>query len=160
MSDDLTPDENEPQEPRGLRAQLEAEQKARRESEARLAELERKAAFAEALGPKLSEPWAKFFTKGYDGDLTPDAIRDEATKAGFLPAEGTPAPQPEAQPTPQVDPALQQIAQMSAAAQGASAPALPSTYADDVAAAKTKAELDEVMRRYRPDDFKPGAFGV
>lgn len=61
------------------------EEKASRvgELETQLAEVKRQAAFIEA-GITSANPAYKYFTKAYDGDLTPEAIRAEATAAGFL----------------------------------------------------------------------------
>lgn len=53
------------------------------EAEKRAAEAERRAAFAEA-GIKLSDPKMSYFVKGYDGEMTAEAITAAATEAGFL----------------------------------------------------------------------------
>jgi hypothetical protein len=64
----------------------------RLEGRAKLADqLAREIAFLKA-GVKPDDPKLSYFVKGYDGDLTPDAIRAEAVNAGFLPA---PEPSPE-----------------------------------------------------------------
>lgn len=54
-------------------------------AEQRAVEAERRAAFAEA-GIKLSDPKMSYFVKGYDGEMTADAITAAATEAGFLAA--------------------------------------------------------------------------
>lgn len=46
---------------------------------------ERELAFAKA-GVDLADPKLSYFVKGYSGDLTPDAIKQEAVNAGFLAA--------------------------------------------------------------------------
>lgn len=56
--------------------------------EARLAELERRDIFAQA-GIPTSDPAAKYFIKGYDGELTPEAIRAAAIEARVMPATTT-----------------------------------------------------------------------
>jgi len=62
------------------------------EAEAKLAQYERRDAFRSAgLDPDDSK--VSYFVKGYEGELTPDAIAAEATAAGFL--NGTPAAQPD-----------------------------------------------------------------
>lgn len=63
--------------------QLEAENAALREREASNAEAARKLAFVEA-GVDPSLPVAKYFMKGYDGELTPDAIREAAIEAQII----------------------------------------------------------------------------
>lgn len=65
--------------------------------------LERENAFLKA-GMPVEDPKLSYFIKGYDGPLTPDAIRAEAVAAGFMTA---PAPTE----------AEQQIATTAAAAQ-------------------------------------------
>lgn len=65
---------------------LEKQAKAASEAVARAEAAERRLAFAEA-GIPLSDPKMAYFVKGYDGDISPDAIRQAATDAGFLAAE-------------------------------------------------------------------------
>ncbi|MGA1564539.1 MAG: hypothetical protein ACO35C_08020 [Pontimonas sp.] len=63
--------------------QLEAENAALREQAASASEAARKLAFVEA-GVDPSLPVAKYFMKGYDGELTPDAIREAAIEAQII----------------------------------------------------------------------------
>lgn len=63
--------------------QLEAENAALREQAASASEAARKLAFVEA-GVDPSLPVAKYFMKGYDGELTPDAIRQAAIEAQII----------------------------------------------------------------------------
>lgn len=89
---EFDPSENtptEPEEPRGLRKQIEEQAAKAREAEARAAAAERELAFAKA-GLPLDDPKMTYFVKGYDGDLSPDAIKAAAESAGFLTA---PAPE-------------------------------------------------------------------
>lgn len=51
--------------------------------EQELNELKRELAFAKA-GLALDDPKLKYFVKGYDGEMTADAIREAALEAGFL----------------------------------------------------------------------------
>ncbi len=60
--------------------------KERSDLAARLAAQERELAFAKAK-LDLDDPKIEYFVKGYDGDLTPDAIRAKAEEAGFLAAQ-------------------------------------------------------------------------
>ena len=97
--DDNTTDEQQDSKDRNWRRDLERRAREGDEAKARVAELERREAFREA-GLDLSKPGVGYFLKGYDGELTPAAIKDAATEAGFLSAtESEPQPESEA-PTP------------------------------------------------------------
>lgn len=88
---EFDPTENPPteEEPRGLRKQIEEQASKAREAEARAAAAERELAFAKA-GLPLDDPKMGYFVKGYEGDLTPEAIKAAAESAGFL---SPPAPE-------------------------------------------------------------------
>lgn len=95
MADDY--DDNDDQTdlvPRAHIRQLEEKAKRAAELENRLAEVERQAAFAEALGTAAGDPKMRYFKDGYKGELTAEAIRAEAVSAGFI---STPGSQPEQQ---------------------------------------------------------------
>lgn len=80
----------------------------------RVPDLERRLAFAEALGPRNPEDKQRhYFEKGYEGELTAQAIRDEATKAGFLRESSG------EQAAPQASPDLDAHARVAAASTGA-----------------------------------------
>ena len=64
---------------RKLEKELKAERAARAEAEAAKREL----AFVKA-GVPLDNPVAKYFIKGYDGEITPDAIRAAAEEANLI----------------------------------------------------------------------------
>ena len=51
--------------------------------EQELNELKRELAFAKA-GLSMDDPKLKYFVRGYDGEMTADAIREAALEAGFL----------------------------------------------------------------------------
>lgn len=51
--------------------------------EQELNELKRELAFAKA-GLAMDDPKLKYFVKGYDGEMTAEAIREAALEAGFL----------------------------------------------------------------------------
>jgi hypothetical protein len=109
------PDPQDEQEPsisvedlRALRAKAKEADKAVGE----LAALNRRVAFAEAGLPQ--EPWRAYFDKGYEGDLTADAIKAAATEAGFLQA-----PAPPAQTTPEERATHDRMGQASAGATAA-----------------------------------------
>ena len=65
------------------------------DAEAKLAQYERRDAFRSA-GLDPDDTKVSYFVKGYEGELTPEAIAAEATAAGFL--NGAPAAQPETPP--------------------------------------------------------------
>ena len=74
---------------------LEKENKELAEKAAKADAAERRLAFAEA-GIKLDDPKMSYFVKGYEGELTADAIKAAAVEAGFLEA-------PEEVPKAEVD---------------------------------------------------------
>lgn len=67
-------------------AQLRKERKERAAAEERAAAAERRLAFIEA-GLDPSDPRASYFVKGYDGDLSVDAIKAAAIEGGFIQAQ-------------------------------------------------------------------------
>ena len=64
-------------------AKLEAENKTKTDEAAAAGAAQRELAFFKA-GVDPDIPGANWFIKGYDGELTDEAIKAEATKAGFL----------------------------------------------------------------------------
>lgn len=62
---------------------LEKENAELRKQTATFAETQKKLAFIEA-GVPLEAPMAKYFIKGYDGDLSPEAIREAAMEAQLI----------------------------------------------------------------------------
>lgn len=81
MSDDLDFEEETPENP-NIR-QLREQAKRGREAESRAEAAERELAFARA-GLDLSDSRMGYFVRGYDGDLTREAIREAAERDGFL----------------------------------------------------------------------------
>lgn len=63
--------------------ELEKENKDKADALARAEAAERKLAFAEA-GISPTDPKMNYFVKGYEGELTADAIKAAAVEAGFL----------------------------------------------------------------------------
>lgn len=100
--EDLT-DEQPAETPASLRAAADRGKKAKAEADA----LKRENAFLRA-GIDPEDGRLRYFFKGYEGELTADAIRAAATEAGFI------APPP-------VDPAIAQHQQGQAQVQAASA---------------------------------------
>jgi hypothetical protein len=73
-------DESEASEsPRGLRRAANKGKKLESENQ----QLKRELAFFKA-GIDIDDPRMKYFTKGYEGELTADAVRQAAMEAGFL----------------------------------------------------------------------------
>lgn len=101
-----------------------------------LAATNRRLAFAEAGLP--AAPWRTYFDKGYEGELTAEAIKAAATEAGFLEA-----PKPAEQTTPEERATHGRIADASAGA--VSAP--PVDVAAEIAQAKTPEEVMAILQR-------------
>lgn len=93
--DDEYDEQPEPQQqrtrtvPRDVWKDMERKAKERDEVAKQLEAANRRLAFADA-GINTSDARLAYFVKGYDGDLTPDAIRTAAAEAGFIDA---PAPE-------------------------------------------------------------------
>jgi hypothetical protein len=69
-----------------VRARMKQLEKDLREAQKQLAasaEVQKKLAFVEA-GIPLDSPMSKYFIKGYDGELTPEAIREAAQEAQLI----------------------------------------------------------------------------
>lgn len=116
MSENENPQETAPDEAdneviRALREQAKEGKAAKARAEA----LERELAFTKA-GIDPDDPRQRYFVQGYQGELTADAIRAEATSTGFLPSEVTTSEPPQGITQEQRD----AIAGISAAAQGPS----------------------------------------
>lgn len=95
MANDTYDDEQEETEgmvPRSHIRDLEAKARQAEELAAKLATMERNEAFRSA-GLDPADKRASYFVKGYEGDLTPEAIKAAATEAGFIadPAQQQPA---------------------------------------------------------------------
>lgn len=107
--DDDTTEDTSSQQP-GWRRKLEKDAKLGREAQEKAAALERRLAFAEA-GIKSDDPKMSYFVKGYDGEITAEAIRKAAEDAGFIGGEQAVAPGPDADLQ-----ALDRVSQASAGA--------------------------------------------
>ena len=59
----------------------------KKQLEKELADIKRELAFAKA-GLPMNDPRMNYFVKGYDGDMTAEAIREAAMEAGFLAVQG------------------------------------------------------------------------
>ena len=69
--------------PRDVWKDMERKAKERDEIGKQLEAANRRLAFADA-GINTSDPKLSYFVRGYDGDLTPEAIRTAAAEAGFI----------------------------------------------------------------------------
>lgn len=122
---------------------LEKKAKERDELASKLAALENRQTFIEAgIDPKNAQHG--YFMKGYDGEMTVEAIKAKATEAGFLSA---PAPDPEQ--TANLE-AAQRVASAASGAAAGSSPNEESVRAEMLAAQKdggTEALL-AVARKY------------
>ena len=123
------------------RAELRKLRKADRENEenkARIAQLERRDVFSRA-GIPLDDPGAPYFIKGYDGEMTPEAIKAAAVAARIPVAGVAPPASPE-------EMAGHQAAQ--AAAQGGTPPGVAPDFQAKLAEMSKKhfAPADDVGR--------------
>ena len=93
--------EDKPQRTNAEWAELRRAKKAREKAERELADMKKQIAFSRA-GIDTDDPKAQYFVKGYDGEVTPEAIRAEALKVGFLQQETDDPNPPEVQQTADV----------------------------------------------------------
>lgn len=99
INDDLSDDDLEQSEnPNDIKSLRRAANQ-KKKLEAELDSMRRELAFARA-GLPLDDPKMKYFVKGYDGEMSAEAIREAALEAGFLasqqPQEQGPSPQMQA----------------------------------------------------------------
>lgn len=134
----LEDDDNEESKPVKLRDHEKAQAKRIKEleaNEAKAAEAIKKLAFLEA-GVDINSPAAKWFVKGYDGEFTSDAIKVAAVEAKLI-ADPSNDPAVEAERAAAV-----RVAEAGRVNEGA---VIPADFASRVAAAKTPAELEQIM---------------
>lgn len=136
---DFAPDQGAPEEGR-TEAELRLARKRIKELEAleaeaqRAKDLERRLAFMEA-GINPSDAKAKYFVKGYEGELTAEAIRAEAEAAGLI-----------APPPP--DPTAQAMARVGAAGAGAAAGGSDAALINEIQNTDSEAELMALLARH------------
>jgi len=141
MSDDLQAESGqEPGWAKELRKQNKELERAHAEQAAKAEAAERKLAFAEA-GVPLSDPKAKYFVKGYEGEYAADAI-----KAEWVQFSGTSAQEP----APDHSDAIAAAQRMVDASTGAPSDDANKRqrYEDELAAARDEREVLEVIRKY------------
>lgn len=83
FDDDI--DDEKPQRSDSEWAELRRAKKAKEKAEKELADMRKQFAFQKA-GIDPDDPRTSYFVKGYEGDMTVEAIREEAIKAGFIAA--------------------------------------------------------------------------
>jgi len=119
----------EDQTPKGLRKAANRAKQLERE----LNELKRKVAFAEA-GIATDDPKMRYFIKGYEGEMTAEAIKQAALEAGFLHTE---------QPQQQADPTLEADASAQQRVMSASAGAAYDGMTEEAALSRLEAAMEE-----------------
>ena len=132
-----------------VRAQLRKVEQQLKAAEAKAKELEtaaRELAFVKA-GVDLNAPVAKYFVKGYDGELSADAIRAAAQEANLI------------QPTPQQDKVQEAEQQawtrVNNASQAGEKFEPVTDWSAKMANAKSPGELDQLMAQYNAEMAKP-----
>lgn len=123
-TDDI--DEAADDSPRGLRRAANKSKKLEQE----LLAAKRELAFAKA-GINPEDPKMRYFVKGYDGELSAEAVRQAALEAGFLASQSGP------------DPAAQQAAQAQERVITASAGAVLADTTEEGVLAQLEAAMEE-----------------
>lgn len=129
LLDDIEQDA-EDQTPKGLRKAANRAKQLERE----LNELRRKVAFAEA-GIATDDPKMRYFIKGYEGEMTAEAIRQAALEAGFL--------QPEQPQQQAADPGMEADASAQQRVMSASAGAAYEGVTEEAALSRLEAAMEE-----------------
>ena len=130
-----------------VRAQLRKVEQQLKAAEAKAKELEnaaRELAFVKA-GVDVNAPIAKYFVKGYDGELSSDAIRVAAQEANLI----QPAPQDKVQASEQ-----QAWARVNSASQAGEKFEPVTDWTAKMSNAKNQAELDQLMAQYNAEMAK------
>ena len=130
-----------------VRAQLRKVEQQLKAAEAKAKELEnaaRELAFVKA-GVDVNAPIAKYFVKGYDGELSSDAIRVAAQEANLI----QPAPQDKVQASEQ-----QAWARVNSASQAGEKFEPVTDWTAKMSTAKNQAELDQLMAQYNAEMAK------
>ena len=86
FEDDAVQDQQSKDPMRAHMRKLEAENKALKEQAAGAQAAQRELNFVKA-GMDPNDPKYKYFVKGYDGELTPEAIRQAAEEASLIPSQ-------------------------------------------------------------------------
>jgi hypothetical protein len=124
-----------------LRARMKQLEKENAEAKRQLAEAEaarRELAFVKA-GIDLTSPASKYFVKGYDGELSPEAIRDAAVEAQLISPPVAPSQTEEAQ-------AWNRTAKIAAGSQTAQPPV---DWAKRLELASSPKEVEQILAEAR-----------
>jgi hypothetical protein len=130
-----------------VRAQLRKVEQQLKVAEAKAKELEtaaRELAFVKA-GVDTNAAIAKYFVKGYDGELSPEAIRVAAQEANLI----QPAPQDKVQASEQ-----QAWARVNSASQAGEKFEPVTDWSAKMSSAKNQSELDQLMAQYNAEMAK------
>ena len=139
FEDDYQSDEADSRNPlRARMKDLEAEVKALRAERQQFEAERRELTFVKA-GIDPADTKVKYFVKGYDGDLNPEAIRSAAIEAGFL----SPDPQPE---TVSEQQAWQRTNQVAAGAGNVQPPSIDDRIRNATSEAEVLAILTEAQQ--------------
>jgi len=131
IEDDFDSNEVHPEGEGGDIKSLRAAAKGKKQLEQELAELKRELAFAKA-GLPMNDPKMNYFIKGYDGEMSADAIRQAALEAGFLSSQSN-------EPNPAVEAAGQAQQRVMQASSGIAYEGLT----EDAALAQLEAAMEE-----------------
>lgn len=126
---DIDSDDIEPTGDSGDIKSLRRAASGKKKLEEELAQIRRELAFTKA-GINPDDPKMRYFVKGYDGELTAEAVRAAAIEAGFL-----------AQQTS--DPGLAQVAQSQDRVMSAAAGAITEDASEQAALSRLEAAMDE-----------------
>ena len=144
MSDENEHDDVEANDPAGIRKALEKANKRNRELEAEVAKLSRESLFTQAGVP--NEGPGKWFRKGYDGELTLEAIKAAAEADNLFSAKAEAAVESEEPEVP-----ADEVAAHAAMTQARNGGALPNSgSAEDqllaaIAQAGSAAEIGQIL---------------
>lgn len=130
-----------------VRAQLRKVEQQLKAAEAKAKELEtaaRELAFVKA-GVDVNAPIAKYFVKGYDGELSADAIRVAAQEANLIRASNSQKSMQEEQ---------QAWARVNSASQAGEKFEPVTDWATKMSSAKSPQELDQLMAQYNAEMAK------
>lgn len=130
-----------------VRAQLRKVEQQLKAAEAKAKELEtaaRELAFVKA-GVDVNAPIAKYFVKGYDGELSADAIRVAAQEANLIQASNSQKSMQEEQ---------QAWARVNSASQAGEKFEPVTDWAAKMSSAKSPQELDQLMAQYNAEMAK------
>ena len=134
MDDDFDSESESPDSGPGDIKSLRRAANSKKQLERELEEVRKELAFARA-GINLDDPKMKYFVKGYDGEMSSDAVRQAALEAGFLAATSA----QQAQQAQQV----QQLANSQQNVMAASVGAIAEDMSEDSALAKLESAMNE-----------------